>query len=283
MALISAASKRLEGKVALITGGASGLGRKTAEVFAYHGAKVVIADLQDDLGHSVCQSIAASYSTSQNDVTYIHCDVTNESQIKAAVDKAINTYGKLDIMFNNAGICDEPNPKIMNSKLSDFERVLRVDVTGVYLGIKHAANAMISAKTGGSIISTASVASCVGGLATHAYTTAKHAVVGLTKSTAAELGQFGIRVNCVSPSGVATPLATEFCMVNDEEFEDMFIKAGNLKNVVLKAEDIANAALFLASDEGRCVSGVNLVVDGGFTAVNHSFQLYRYPDDDTQA
>ncbi|KAF4396934.1 hypothetical protein CsatB_019354 [Cannabis sativa] len=275
--LLSAISRRLEGKVALITGGASGLGKKTAEVFAHHGAKVVIADVQDELGHSVRQSIAAN--TAQNNITYVHCDVSDESQVKAAVEKSIKSYGKLDIMFNNAGMSTTLQPRIIDNNIDDFERVMRVNVTGVFLGIKHAAHAMITAKSGGSIISTASAASCIGGIGTHAYTTSKHAVVGLTKSAASELGQFGIRVNCVSPFGVATPLVVDTIGVSEEEVEGMFNSVGNLNHATLKAEDIANAALFLASEEGRYVSGLNLVVDGGFTVVNRSLPLFKYPAD----
>ncbi|XP_024026830.1 secoisolariciresinol dehydrogenase-like [Morus notabilis] len=270
--LLSAVSRRLEGKVAIITGGASGIGAFTAKVFANHGANVFIADLQDDLGRSVCESIG------ETSCKYVHCDVTDESQVKTAVEKAVKAYGKLDIMFNNAGIIDEYKPRIIDNKKADFERVLSVDVTGVFLGIKHAAQAMIPARSG-SIIVTASMSSCVGGVATHALTAAKHAVVGLTKNVAVELGQFGIRVNSLSPSVVATPPAMTFLGVDHEEgVENLASSVANLKHVTLKAEDVANAALFLASDEGRYISGHNLVIDGGFSVVNPSFHMFQYPE-----
>ncbi|PPD96043.1 hypothetical protein GOBAR_DD06934 [Gossypium barbadense] len=240
---ISAVTKRLEGKVALITGGASGIGQCTAKVFAHHGAKVVIADIQDDLGHSV-----------------------------------FATHGKLDIMFNNAGIVDADKARIIDYDKSDFDRVLSVNVTGVFLGIKHAAKVMVPARSG-SIISTSSVSSTVGAAATHAYCASKHAVLGLTRNAAVELGQFGIRVNCLSPYALATPLATGFVGVNDEELEKAMSALANLKGVYLKAEDVANAALYLASEEGRYVSGHNLFIDGGFTVVNPSFRMFQYPDD----
>ncbi|MBA0740117.1 hypothetical protein Gogos_013339, partial [Gossypium gossypioides] len=176
---------RLEGKVALITGGASGIGQCTAKVFAHHGAKVVIADIQDDLGHSVCEDIGSS------NCSYVHCNVTDEDQIKNAVDKAVATHGKLDIMFNNAGIVDADKARIIDYDKSDFDRVLSVNVTGVFLGIKHAARVMVPARSG-SIISTSSVSSTVGAAATHAYCASKHAVLGLTRNAAVELGQFGI-------------------------------------------------------------------------------------------
>ncbi|XP_017977965.1 PREDICTED: secoisolariciresinol dehydrogenase [Theobroma cacao] len=269
--LISAVTRRLEGKVALITGGASGIGKCTAKVFAHHGAKVVIADIQDELGHSVCEAVGPS------NCSYVHCNVTDEDQIKNAVDKAVATHGKLDIMFNNAGITDPIKARIIDNEKSDFERVLSVNVTGVFLGIKHAARVMVPARNG-SIISTASVSSTVGAAATHAYCASKHAVLGLTRNAAVELGQFGIRVNCLSPFALATPLATEVLGINDEELEKGMGLVANLKGVTLKAEDIANAALYLASEEGRYVSGHNLFVDGGFTIFNPSLSMFQYPD-----
>lgn len=268
---ISAVARRLEGKVALITGGASGIGECTAKVFAHHGAKVVLADIQDELGHSVAEALGPSNST------YVHCDVTDETHIKNAVDKAVATYGKLDIMFNNAGIADENKPRIIDNEKADFERVLSINVTGVFLGIKHAARVMIPARRG-SIISTASVSSRVGAAASHAYCCSKHAVLGLTRNAAVELGQFGIRVNCLSPYALSTPLAKKFVGLDDEGLENLMNSLGNLKGVTLKAEDVANAALYLASDEGRYISGHNLFIDGGFTIYNPSFQMFQYPD-----
>lgn len=262
---------RLEGKVALITGGASGIGKRTAEIFAEQGAKVVIADIQDEVGHSVVESIGASTCF------YVHCDVTDENQVKNAVDKTVETYGKLDIMFNNAGIGGPNNARIIDNDKADFERVLSVNVTGVFVGIKHAAQAMIPARTG-SIISTSSVSSYVGGAASHAYTCAKHAVVGLTKNAAVELGQFGIRVNCLSPYGCATPLATQFIGCDDHVFENVMSGFANLKGVTFKTDDVANAALFFASDDSKYISGHNLLIDGGFSIVNPSFNMFQYSE-----
>ncbi|PON43717.1 Short-chain dehydrogenase/reductase [Parasponia andersonii] len=269
--LMSAVLRRLEGKVALITGGASGIGECTAKVFAHHGAKVVIADIQDELGHSVSQTIG------QNNCIYVHCDVTDENQVKNAVDRAVEAFGKLDIMLNNAGVIDDDKPRIIDNEKADFERVMSVNVTGVFLGIKHAARVMIPRRSG-SIIATASVSSFIAGANSHAYTCSKHAVVGLTRNAAVELGQFGIRVNCLSPYGVATPMAMASCGLDEVGLENLLNSAANLKGVTLKAEDVANAALFLASEEGRYVSGHNLLIDGGFSVVNPSFQMFQYPD-----
>ncbi|CAL5212315.1 unnamed protein product [Lathyrus oleraceus] len=179
--LVSAALKRLEGKVALITGGASGIGEATARLFSQNGAKIVIADIQDDQGHSVCQELHKSFAS------YVHCDVTNEKDIENAVNTAVSKYGKLDIMFNNAGIVGVNNTNILEYELSEFQRVINVNLVGVFLGTKHASRVMIPARRG-SIINTASICGNIGGAATHGYTSSKHAVVGLTRNTAVELG-----------------------------------------------------------------------------------------------
>ncbi|KAG8376782.1 hypothetical protein BUALT_Bualt09G0099700 [Buddleja alternifolia] len=265
---VSAISRRLEGKVAMITGGASGIGQCTAKLFSKHGAKVVIADIQDEMGHSVINSIGPTNST------YIHCDVTNEDHVKNAVDKTVSTYGKLDIMFTNAGICDPPRPRLIDNEKNDFERVLSINVTGAFLGMKHAARVMVPARSG-SMISTASIASGIGGSSPHAYTASKHAVVGLVKNLAVELGQFGIRVNCLSPHLLPTPLAAKAFGTDDEGIEQLSNSMAILKGTTLKAHDVANAALFLASDEGGYVSGQNLFIDGGFGIVNSAL---KYPE-----
>ncbi|KAL6521073.1 hypothetical protein OROGR_017642 [Orobanche gracilis] len=268
---VSALCRRLEGKVALITGGASGIGECTARLFSKHGAKVAVADIQDELGHSVVKSIGPNTST------FIHCDVTNEDHVRNAVDRAVTTYGKLDIMFNNAGVIDPNRPRIVDNRKNDFERVLNVNVTGVFLGMKHAARAMVAAGSGGSIISSASVSSRVGGAASHAYTASKHAVVGLTRNLAVELGQFGIRVNCVSPYMLATPLSTNFVGLDGDGLEQATRSSANLKGTSLTADDVANAVLFLASEEAKYVSGQNLFVDGGFGIVNSAIEVFKYP------
>ncbi|CAK9152326.1 unnamed protein product [Ilex paraguariensis] len=262
--LVAAVAKRLEGKVALITGGAGGLGSSTAKLFCQRGAKILIADVQDGNGHLICEELGHA------NASFIHCDVTSEVDVQNAVDKAVVKHGKLDIMVNNAGIMGSNKTDILDNGQAEFEHVYRVNVTGTFLGIKHAARVM-KANRGGSIINMASVCSVIGGVATHAYTSSKHAVLGLTRNTALELGQFGIRVNCVSPYAVPTPMSRKLYNLKDDDPFDVY---SNLKGVALKPEDVAQSVLYLASDESKYVSGHNLIVDGGFTIVNTALTMF---------
>ncbi|KAL2514648.1 Xanthoxin dehydrogenase [Forsythia ovata] len=268
-------SQRLLGKVALVTGGASGIGESIVRLFHKHGAKVCVADIQDDVGQHLCKTLG-----DDTYVSFCHCDVTLEDDISRAVDFTVDKFGTLDIMVNNAGVSGPPCPDIRNFDISVFEKVFDVNVKGVFIGMKHAARIMIPAKKG-SIISLCSVASAIGGIGPHAYTGSKHAVLGLTKNVAAELGKHGIRVNCISPYAVATSLATAHLPEAERTedamagFRDFVGRNANLQGVELTANDVANAIVFLASDEARYISGTNLMVDGGFTSANHSLQVFR--------
>ncbi|XLR05749.1 hypothetical protein HN51_060633 [Arachis hypogaea] len=268
-------SQRLLGKVALVTGGACGIGESITRIFHIHGAKICIADIQDDLGNKVCESLGG-----EENVCFFHCDVASEDDVSRAIDFTVAKFGTVDIIVNNAGISGSPCPDIRHADLSEFEKVFDVNVKGVFHGMKHAARIMIPRKTG-SIISLASVSSTTGGLGPHAYTGSKHAVLGLTKNVAAELGKYGIRVNCVSPYGVLTDLALAH-LPEDERtedaktgFRDFVARNANLQGVEFTKDDVANAVLFLASDEARYISGANLMLDGGFTSVNHSLKVFR--------
>ncbi|KDP42340.1 hypothetical protein JCGZ_02813 [Jatropha curcas] len=249
-------AKRLEGKVALITGGASGIGECTARLFARHGAKVIIADVQSELGRSVAEKIG---SETGQPVTYVDCNVTVESDVENAVNTAVSLHGKLDIMFNNAGIAGNNHDKILSTEREDFMRVLDINIYGGVLGAKHAARVMIPEKKG-CILFTASVSSALYG-GPYAYTASKHAVVGLAKNLAIELGQHGIRVNCISPGAVQTGLAKQLGL-SEQQVQEWSSALANLKVVKLEVNDIAEAALYLASDDSKFVSGLNLLVDG---------------------
>ncbi|GJY92198.1 glucose/ribitol dehydrogenase [Tanacetum coccineum] len=221
-----------------------------ARLFVKHGAKVVIADIQDELGQHVCEDIGLDKAI------YVHCDVTIESDVENAVDLALAKFGKLDIMINNAAIVDDVKPNILDNDLSTFERIMRVNVTGVFLGTKHAARAMIPARSG-NIITLGSVSGSVGGIISHSYTSSKHAIVGLTNNTAAELGQYGIRVNCLSPHFIPAPSTKNLINSHPDKYTKVY---SNLKGAALDADDVAQAALFLASDEAKYMSGHNLLL-----------------------
>ncbi|KAI3471776.1 hypothetical protein Pfo_028429 [Paulownia fortunei] len=258
-------SRRLEGKVAIITGGASGFGESTARLFARHGAKVVIADVQDDRGQALCRDLNLP-----EQILYVHCDVTSDADVRNVVDFAVSKYGNLDIMFNNAGIPGNLDFTIVDADSENFKRVFEVNVYGAFLGAKHAARVMIPARKG-VILFTSSIASVVSGESPHSYTVSKHAVVGMMKNLCVELGQYGIRVNCISPCAVATPLLTGSMGVDRAVVEDIICASATLKGVVPTAEDVAEAALYLGSDESKFVSGLNLLVDGGYSTTNQSY------------
>ncbi|XP_050226755.1 short chain aldehyde dehydrogenase 1-like [Mercurialis annua] len=266
----SSATNRLEGRVAVITGGASGIGECCARQFVKQGAKVVIADIQDELGQSLCKQIG-----SDETISYIHCDVTSDSDVQNAVDLAVSKYGKLDIMFSNAGIMGKSDGTILATDNEDFRTVLNVNTFGSFLAAKHAARVMIPAKKG-CILFTSSVAAVTCLKTPHPYVVSKHAVIGLAKNLCVELGQYGIRVNCISPFAVVTPLAKTalgLMETEKEKIEELVSESANLKGVMLEAEDIAEAAIYLVSDESKYVSGLNLVVDGGFSLTNPSFEI----------
>ncbi|XP_077235666.1 short chain aldehyde dehydrogenase 1-like isoform X3 [Tasmannia lanceolata] len=259
-------SKRLEGKVAVITGGASGIGESTARLFVSHGAKVVIADIQDNLGQSICQELGSE------NALFSHCDVTKDEDIQNAVDSAVSKFGKLDIMFNNAGITDKLKPSVLEIDNENFQKVLNVNIFGSFLGAKHAARVMIPQRKG-CILFTSSACSITTAGTLHAYKASKHALVGLTQNLCAELGKYGIRVNSIAPYGIATPLMQNTFGMEENEIETWMGKAANMKGVTLKPEDIALAALYLASDEAKFVSGLNLLVDGGCTKINPAIAM----------
>ncbi|XP_015581462.3 tropinone reductase-like 1 [Ricinus communis] len=252
--------KRLEGKVAIITGGASGIGAATVHLFHENGAKIVLADIKDSLGQEIANRLGEN-------VTYIHCDVSNEDDMINLVDTTMAKHGKLDIMYNNAGVMDRSLGSILDTKKSELDLMLKVNLGGAFLGAKHAARVMIPQRKG-CILFTASACTSIAGLSTHSYAASKYGIWGLAKNLASELGEYGIRVNCVSPYGLISGMTPVTDPALLQMAEGILSKAGNLRGQTLRADGIAKAALYLASDEAYYVSGLNLVVDGGFSVVN---------------
>jgi NAD(P)-dependent dehydrogenase (short-subunit alcohol dehydrogenase family) len=249
---------RLDGKVAVITGGASGIGAGTVRRFVEEGARVVISDMQADLGVALAAELGSS-------TIFITTDVTVEAQVAAAVDLAMSTWGRLDCMFNNAGILGTIG-SVTQTPAESWSRTMAVLLDAVFYGMKHAGRVMIP-QGSGVILSTSSTAGLAGGLGPHAYTAAKHAVIGLTKSVASEMAPHGIRVNAISPGSIVTPL-TATAITGDADATEAataHIHAKSPLGFAGQPSDIANAALFLASDESRNVTGVCLPVDAGQT------------------
>jgi len=251
---------RLAGKVALVTGGGSGIGEATVRLFMAEGASVVIADIQDDRGRRVAGELGSR-------AAYVHADVSREDDVQAAVAETVRRFGRLDCMFNNAGY-GGVGGRIAEIPVAGFDETLGVLLRGVFLGMKHAAPVM-QAQGSGSIISTASVAGMVTGLGPHVYSAAKAAVIHLTRSVAMELGEHNVRVNCICPGGIATPIFGKGLGLSIERAEAIVpLMKGVLENLqpIKRSglpDDIAQAALWLASDDATFVNGHALVVDGG--------------------
>lgn len=254
---------RLQGKVAVVTGAASGIGEATAREFVRQGAKVVIAGREAERTHTVAASLGDAARA-------IQCEVTDEAQVAAAVDLAVSTWGRLDIMFNNAGIVGATGA-IDVTDSAGWDHTIAVLLDGVMYGCKHAARVMIP-QGSGSILSTTSIAGVIGGVGPHAYTAAKHGVIGLTKSVAAELAKYSIRVNAIAPGTIPTPL-TALVVTGDPSAIDVMTehaKRSSGMGFAPDATDIAWAAVYLASDESRFVTGHTLAVDGGRTVTSGS-------------
>ena len=250
---------RLKNKVAVVTGGASGMGLATVNRFLAEGASVVIADFNGETGAAAVE--AASAKGYQSGVVFTKTDVASEPDVEAMMACAVERFGRLDIVFNNAGVGGAIGP-LTETTVDDWNYTFDVLAKGVFLGIKHAARVMRSQGQGGSIINTASIAGLSGDAGPLVYSAAKAAVVSLSKSSAVELAADRIRVNTICPGFIATPLADGG---NPEATRKSFAKSQPWPDYG-RGEHIAGAALFLASDDAEFVTGESIVVDGGLTA-----------------
>jgi NAD(P)-dependent dehydrogenase (short-subunit alcohol dehydrogenase family) len=242
-------SDELAGKVAIVTGGASGIGRATVERFVEEGARVVIADVDVDAGQSLAGELGDVAAFQQT-------DITNADQVQAAVDFTVEHFGGLQIMSNNAGVASAM-VRFLHDDLSDFERVVNINVFGVLLGSQRAARHM-KAHGGGSIINTSSTAGVNAGAGLITYRATKAAVIHISRSIALDLAQYNIRVNCLLPGQIRTAMTT-YDMDTVMKYTQPLPRYG-------QAEDVANAAVFLASDRAAHITGVVLPVDGGTVA-----------------
>ena len=254
-------SGRLEGKVAVITGAASGIGAATAKTFVEHGARVVLGDIQDEAGEGLAAALGGA-----SQAIFRHCNVTEEAEVQALVEAAVSEFGQIDVIFNCAGIVGAVGP-MSTTPADEWKLTIDIMVNGVFYGMKHASRYMKEAGSG-SIISMSSTAGVMGGLGPHAYTAAKHAVVGMTKNLAAEVGGCGVRVNCIAPAAMATPMVADVVTGDHRNLDETINTLAGLsplKGRAGLAQDVANAALWLASDESGYTSGLTLTVDAGLT------------------
>jgi NAD(P)-dependent dehydrogenase (short-subunit alcohol dehydrogenase family) len=256
----------LDGKIAIVTGGTSGIGEGIAKAFVLEGAKVVIAARRDEEGRALEKQIG---------VRFVRTDVASEADLKGMIAQTLEWFGRIDCLVNNAGI-PSPMISITDIDVATIDQVLAVNVRGVVLGIKHAAPIMI-AQGSGSIVNVGSVAGLRGGISAHIYSASKGAVQALTRSAAAELGERGVRVNCISPGAIVTGIFGKNAGLEGS-------KADRVAGVVKEGfatiqpipraglpDDIAQAAVFLASDGSGFVNGQDIAVDGGMTSVTRGW------------
>jgi len=250
------------GKVAIITGAASGIGEASARLFVQQGWRVMVADIQDARGERLAQALGPM-------AAYRHTDVSSEPAVKGLVEDTLARFGRLDALFNNAGAPGVSGP-IADTPAEGFDQTIALLLRSVFLGIKHAAPVMCRQRSG-SIVSTASVAGLRAGFGPHVYSTAKAAVIHLTRSVAMELGEQGVRVNCICPGGIATPIfgkalgmSAEAADLTVEPMKARLAEMQPIRRAGLP-EDIAQAALWLCEDASGFVNGHAMVVDGGLT------------------
>jgi NAD(P)-dependent dehydrogenase (short-subunit alcohol dehydrogenase family) len=251
-------SALLAGKRALVTGAASGIGRATAAAFAREGARVLLVDVDNRAG----EAAAAEILDTGGDARFAHADVTDETAVKAAVRRATDELGGLDIAVNNAGITGAPG-MLQDLDRADFERVIDLNLVGVFLCLKHEVRAMLKARSG-SIVNMASGAGLIATPGLAAYCASKHGVLGLTKTAALENARTGIRVNAICPGSTDTPMLAG-AMASDSKLRDMVL-AGLPGGRLGTPDEVAEAAVWLCCDRSSFVTGHSLLVDGGAVA-----------------
>jgi NAD(P)-dependent dehydrogenase (short-subunit alcohol dehydrogenase family) len=250
---------RLEDKVSIITGGGGGMGRVAALMFAAQGAKVVVAEYSEAAGAETVDGVRAA----GGEATFVKVDVSKESDAKAMIDHAVTTYGRLDALYNNAGIMPEADHSVVDTSVEDWDQVMAVNVRGVFLGCKYAIPKMVE-QGSGSIINISSFVALMGcSNPQDAYTASKGAVLALTKSLAVQFAPKGVRTNAICPGPVETPLLMDW-LVKDEDAKRIRL-ARNPTGRFGKPEEIVYMAMYLASDESRWTNGAAMVVDGGIT------------------
>jgi len=247
-----------EGKVAIVTGAASGIGKATALAFAHEGAKVIVADLNPD----ACQSVVERIKADGGEATAVATNIADEASVQNLVEQTVRIYGQLDCACNNAGILGSMDSLTADYPVDVFDRVVGVNLRGTWLCMKHEIPELL--KTGGSIVNTASMVGLVGMQTLSGYVASKHGILGITRTAALEYATRGIRINAVCPGGVRTPMAG-FTGQNDEEAEKASA-AISPNGRVAEPEEIANAILWLSSVGASYVNGVALPVDAGATA-----------------
>jgi NAD(P)-dependent dehydrogenase (short-subunit alcohol dehydrogenase family) len=247
---------KLEDKVAIVTGAASGIGQACIELFASEGAKVVVADIQDDAGQALAKQLGG---------LFVHVDVTQPSDVEALIESVVGEYGRVDVMMNNAGIDGEQAPTAQSS-LENWNRVMDINISGVYYGMKYVLPVMIEQQSG-VLLSTASTVGLNGMGFLPAYSASKAGVIHLTKAVAIENASHHIRANAICPSVVMTPLLEHFIesSTNPDQARAGFSSMNPLPGMVT-TEAVAKAALFLVCDDSAFISGVALPIDGGYTA-----------------
>ena len=256
----------LDGKVAIVTGGTSGIGESIAEVFVKEGAKVVVAARREREGRALEKRLG---------IRFVRSDVSSEPDVKAMVDDTVKTFGRIDCLVNNAGI---PSPMVSITEIDaeTIDRLMAVNIRGVLLGIKHVAPVMLAQKSG-SIVSISSMAGLRGGVSGHIYSATKGAVIALSRSAAAELGEKGIRVNSISPGAIVTGIFAKNAGVEGakaDKLTDMLKVGFAALQPIPRAglpDDIARAAVYLASDASSFINGQDIVVDGGHSAVTRGW------------